>query len=188
MAPDRLARRLREVDRLAAHRELGAVHPCEVEQVADEPLQATRLQHDRARRLVGVERTVGETLGVAADGGQRRLQLVAHREQEVALGLARRGQLLGHLVERERQRGELARSLGRQRIVPLVGGQGARRVGDAPDRTHDRAGDEERHRRGEQHPDEPGQQQVDEERTPRATSGSPAAAGSARGCGSVRYE
>ena len=53
-----------------------------------------------ARRLVGLERAVGEPLGIAADRGQRRLQLVADREQEVALGLARGRQLLGHLVER----------------------------------------------------------------------------------------
>ena len=62
----------------------------------------------------GVERALGEPFRVAADRGQRRLQLVADREQEVALGLARRGELLGHLVER------LARAR-RARSCPSVG-------------------------------------------------------------------
>ena len=90
---------------------------------------------DRPRGLVGVERAVGEALGVAADRRQRRLQLVAHREQEVALGLARRGELLGHLVERLRERGELARALARQRLValarPRARGSRRRRAGSA---------------------------------------------------------
>ena len=156
-----------EVDRLAAHGELGAVHAGQVEQVTDEPLQPARLEADDARRLIGAERAVGEALGVAADRCQRRLQLVAHREQEVALGLARGGQLLGHLVERHRERCELARAAGGQRLMPLVGCESARGVGHPPDRAHDRAGDEERDGRREQDPDEPRQQQVAEERPPR---------------------
>ena len=43
---------------------------------------------DRPRRLLRRERALGEALGVAADRGQRRLQLVADREQEVPLALA----------------------------------------------------------------------------------------------------
>ena len=72
---------------------------------------------DRARASSGVERSVGQALGVAADRRQRRLQLVADREQEVPLGLARGRELLRHLVERLRERGDLGRSLLRQRLV-----------------------------------------------------------------------
>ena len=120
VAADRLTCDLGEIDGLVANRELGPVHASEVEQVADEPLESPRLEPDRAGRLVGTERTVGETFRVAANRGQRRLQLVADREQEVPLGLARSRELLGHLIERQRAR----RARGSRRWAT---GHGARR-------------------------------------------------------------
>ena len=147
VARDRLARDLREVDGLVRDRELVPVHPREVEQVADEPLEPPRLEEDRPRSLVGAERALAEALGVAADRGERRLQLVADREQEVALALARGRELRRHLVEGLRQRRELARALLRQRRRRLAGGEGVARLGDAAHGPHDRAGDDERRAR-----------------------------------------
>ena len=94
MAPRGLARDLGEIDGLVAHLELAAVHAREIEEIADEPFEATRLDRDRPGSLVRLEGAVGQALRVAADRGQRRLELMAHREQEVALGLARGGELL----------------------------------------------------------------------------------------------
>ena len=54
---DGLAGDVEQVDRLAAHRELAAVHPGQIEQVVDEPLEPSRLDERssgrprRARRL-----------------------------------------------------------------------------------------------------------------------------------------
>ena len=81
---------------------------------------------------------------VPADRRQRRLQLVAHGEQERTLGVARRSELLDHLVERLGERGELGRAFGLERLVTLVGGERARGRRDALDRTHDRAREQER--------------------------------------------
>ena len=85
VAPRSLARDLGEVDRLRPHRELGTVHAREVEQVANEPLEPAALGADDARRLSRLERALGEPFRVAADRGQRRLQLMADREQERTL-------------------------------------------------------------------------------------------------------
>ena len=54
---------------------------------------------------------VVDALGVAADRGQRRLELVADRQQEALFGLLRFGQLGVHVVERGRQLAQLARAL-----------------------------------------------------------------------------
>ena len=111
VAGDHLAGNLGEVDRLAPHRELVAVHPREVEQVVDEAFEPAGLDEDDPRRLLSRERSLREPLGVAADRGQRRLQLMADREQEGALARPRGCELVVHLVERAGERGELARSL-----------------------------------------------------------------------------
>ena len=113
------------------------------------------------------ERALTEALGVAADRRQRRLQLVAHREQEVPLGLTGVGELLGHLVERLREGRELAGAgLGKRRVRRSAASAWLA-VGDPPDRTGDRAGDEERERAGEGGARERGEQQVTQERLPR---------------------
>ena len=166
MARDGFACDRRQVDRLVAHRELAAVHAGEVEEVADESLEPAALDADHPRRLVGAERAVGESLGVAADRRQRRLQLVADREQEVALGLARGRELLRHLVERLRERRNLPGAFLRQRRLMLVGGECARGVGDTADRAGDRAGDQERERRRERRARERREQEVAQERLP----------------------
>ena len=92
---------LGQVDLARMDGEVGAVHPGEVEQVADESPEPLGLGGDRLRRLLGADRPVAQRLRVAGDRGQRRLQLVADREQERALRLARPGELLGEVVERD---------------------------------------------------------------------------------------
>ena len=101
--------RSRQVDRLAADAELHLVHPRQVEQVADEALQSLRLADDRRRGLLGGQHSFGEALGIAADRSQRRLQLVADREQERPFRLARLRQRDRDLVEALREQRELAR-------------------------------------------------------------------------------
>ena len=74
--------RLAEVDGLLAHRERLAAEPGEVEEIADEALQASRLALDHGGGARPLEHAVLERLGMPADRGQRRLQLVADRQEE----------------------------------------------------------------------------------------------------------
>ena len=67
-----------EVDRLGADGEGAPAEPGEVEEVADQPFEASRLPLDHDPRRRRLEHTVLESLRVPADRGQRRLQLVAH--------------------------------------------------------------------------------------------------------------
>ena len=53
-----LARNRREIDRLATHLERVPVHPRQVEQVADEPLEPLRLDQDRVRGDLGRKRSL----------------------------------------------------------------------------------------------------------------------------------
>ena len=88
MARRHFVRDLQQLDRLAPHVEFVPVHAREVEQVADEPLEAPPLDEDRLRRSLGREGAVGKSFRVTSDRGQRRLQLVADREQEAPFRLA----------------------------------------------------------------------------------------------------
>ena len=81
-----------------------------------EPLEPRRLGRDRRRCLARLDRAVLHRLGVAADRGQRRLQLVADREQERALRLARLRELRREIVERRRERRELGGALDGHRL------------------------------------------------------------------------
>ena len=71
-----------EVDLARVTENDALVEPREVEEVADEPLEPLRLLHDDAGGLRHGHHAVEERLAVAADRGERRLQLVADREQE----------------------------------------------------------------------------------------------------------
>ncbi len=146
----RLARDRIQIDPLPANAELRLAHAREIEHVADEPLEATRLGDDRRRRLVGGKRSVLQAFRVASDRGQRRLQLVADREQEGALRLACLRELDGHLVEALCQQRQLARALDRdERRLPGGARQPARRLGHPAHRPRDRAGEQERDQRCE---------------------------------------
>ena len=90
-------------------RELAAVEPRQVEEIADEAFEPARFGADHvrgplARVGVGVvERAVGERFGVAADRRERRPEVVRDREQERALTSTRLLELGRHLVERGRR-------------------------------------------------------------------------------------
>ena len=86
------------------------VQPRQVEQVAHEPLEPLRLGDHDGADLLRRDHAVEQRLAVAADRRERRLQLVADREQERALGVARAVELVGHLVERGRERLHLVRA------------------------------------------------------------------------------
>ena len=62
---------LAEVDRLSAGGEGAAAEAREVEQVADEPLDAARLALDHQAGRVGLEHAVLEGFRVPPDRGQR---------------------------------------------------------------------------------------------------------------------
>ena len=104
-----------EVDLLDVERERARLEAGEVEQVADQPLQAPGLgEHDLERRLLlvlAVDHAVRDRLHVPLDRRQRRAQLVRDAHQEVALVLARLLQLARHLLEAQRQLAELVRAL-----------------------------------------------------------------------------
>ena len=140
-------RELREIERLGANRERAAAEPREVEQVADEPLEASRLPLDHEPRRLRLEHAVLERLRVAADRRQRRLQLVADREQEGALGVLCLVELAREVVERARERRDLSRPRDGQRVGPLARGEGTARLGDARDGSRDGAREQERDER-----------------------------------------
>ncbi len=142
------------------------VHPGEIEQVADEALEPARFEEDRASRVVGREGPLAEPLGITANRRQRRLQLVADREQEVPLALTGRGKLVGHLVERLRQRGELSRTLLGDPARRLSCRKRVARLGHPPHRPDDRTRDPEREHRGKDRPRKAGKEQIAEERPP----------------------
>ena len=114
----------------------------------------------------GVDDAVGEPLGVAADRGQRRLQLVADREEERALGVLGAVQLLRELVERGRELAELGRALDRKGIGALALREAAARLGDPGDRPGDRAREQEGDDGREHGADQRGEREADEERLP----------------------
>ena len=116
VAVGHLARRSRKIDAFPLDAELAAVHAREVEQVPNKPFQPVCLATDGRRRLVHRERIFLEAFRVAANRSQRRLQLVAHGEQERSLSLARALQLLRHFVERKGELRELRRAFSRERF------------------------------------------------------------------------
>ena len=155
----RFRRRRREVDRPGMHAEFALVHPREIEQVADQPLEPPGLLRDRLGRLLDADRAVAQRLVVAADRRQRCLQLVRDRQEELALGGPRPLELDGRVVERLRQRAQLRRALNRQRLGHLAARELSRRGSHPPHRLRDPASQEERNRRSECHPDEPADQE-----------------------------
>ena len=150
VAADRVVDHLGEVDLGVVHAEVGAVHPREVEQVADEPLEPPRLGGDGRRRFSRVHGAVLDRLGIAADRGERRLQLVADREEEVPLGLLRLPELRGELVEGAGERRDLGCTLDRHRLWMRAAREAPGRGRDAADRTRDAAREQERGECGEE--------------------------------------
>ena len=116
VATDDVLGHLGQVDLGVVHAEIGPVHPREVEQVVDQALEPPRLGRHGRRRLPRVDGAVLDGLRVAADRGQRRLQLVADREEEVPLRLLRPAELRGELVERDGEGRDLGGALDRHRL------------------------------------------------------------------------
>ena len=103
---------------------------------------------------------------MAADRGQRRLQLVADGQQERALRILGAVQLLGELVERRRELAQLGRALDGQRLGALALRQPAARLGDARYRLRDRPREQEGDDRGEHRADGGGDREPHEEGVP----------------------
>ena len=159
-------RELAEVEVLGGDGERPAPEPCQVEQVADEPLEASRLALDHGAGPRRLEDAVTNAFGVAADRRQRGLELVAHREQERALRVLRPLELGGQVVERAGETGDLRRPLDGERRGARPGRELGARVRDARDRAGDRTGEEPRDDRGERGADDAGERQPDDERPP----------------------
>ena len=166
MALDRLLDHAGKIDGLAGDREARTSEPREVEQIGDQPLEPIGLGADDPRRLGRRDRLLLERLRVPADRGQRRPQLVADRLEEASLRLAGARELVGHLVERRPEVGQLVLAPDGHRHAGLArreapGGrrQLADRAGEAPR-------EQEREHHGEQDPAEAGEQQASHERPP----------------------
>ena len=78
-----------QIHRPPGEREGPGPQPRQVQQVVHEPVEPASLGLDRPARGRRVRRgAVGQCLRPAADRGQRRAQVVGHRQQEVPLGVA----------------------------------------------------------------------------------------------------
>ena len=89
-------------------RELSRFEPGEIEQVAHEAFEAPRLGEDDVGRGARVgSGAVGDRLRIAADRGERRAQVVGHRQQELLLEALRPFERRGHRVDRAGEVGEL---------------------------------------------------------------------------------
>ena len=159
-------RHLAEIDLLGPDRERAATQASQVEQVADEPLEPPRLALDHRARPGRLQHAVLERLGMTADRRQRGLQLVADGEEKRLLGLLRPLELGREVVERRGERRDLARPGRAERLGVLARRQGAARVGDARDRSRDRAREEQRDDRRERRSDETRDPEADGERGP----------------------
>ena len=157
---------LAEVDRLGARGEGAAAEAREVEQVADEALEAACLALDHQTGGVGLEHAVLEGFRVPPDRGQRRLQLVADREEEGALGVLGLLELGREVVERRRERRDLPRPVHGQRLGVLACRERAARLGDARDGPGDGAREGEGDEPGERRSHEAGETEPERERRP----------------------
>ena len=143
----------------------------EIENVADEPLEAHRLGGDdvvrRVLQLRVVDEPVPQRVDVTLDRGQRRPELVRDGHQELALALLGGREPRRHLVEPLGEQADLvAAASGRDanRIVPLrdlVGRTGQRQHGAG-----DPARQPPRERAREQGPDAEGGCEPADERQP----------------------
>ncbi len=157
-------RDLGEVDLARVHAEVGAVHAREVEEITDEPLEPRRFDDDRCCNVLRIERAVLQRLRIAADRGERRLQLVADGEQERLLRLTCATELLGEVVERNRERRELGGTLDRHRLGARAAREASCSLGDAMHGPRDPAREQERGERGERAAHERGDEQAVDER------------------------
>ncbi len=128
-----------------------ALDALEREQVVGEPAQPLGLERDRreeALLVLGVDVAVEQRLGGAADGGERRAQLVAHVRDELRLAplldlelVDRRVDLGRHLVERLGDDARLARALDLGADAVVARGERCRRRAEPLERRHERVRD-----------------------------------------------
>ncbi len=133
VAADGVVGDLGQVDLRIVDAEVGAVHARQVEQVAHQPPEALGLDGEHVGRLLRAHHPLAQRLGIPADRGQRRLQLVADREEEASLRRASRCELLGELVEGEGERGQLGGTFDRQRLRMRAAREAPARRGDPRD-------------------------------------------------------
>ena len=107
-----------------------------------------------------------ESLRVSADRRERRLELVADRKEEGSVGLLGLDQLVGHVVERSGEHGELVRPLHRNVPGRLACGQPSAGGRHPADRAEDRSSQDQRCAGGHDRPDQAGDQEAAEERLP----------------------
>ena len=150
-APAALSHTVDQVDLLHVERELARLEMREVEQVADQALQAAGLgEHDLERRLLlvlALDDAVRDRLHVALDGGQRRAQLVRDAHQEVALVLARLLELARHVLEAQRELAELVGALRGELHVVVAAGDALARGRQLLHRARDAAAQQQRDER-----------------------------------------
>ncbi len=159
-------RPLAEVERLGADRERAAAQPGEVEKVADEPLEPPCLALDHPRRSDRLQDAVLEGLRMAADRGQRGLELVADGEQERPLRILCARELVREVVERRGERRCLPWTGHRQRLGMLTRRERTAGIGHAGDRPRDGTGEEQRDDPRQRRSHEPGEAEPEREGRP----------------------
>ena len=143
-----------EIDLIGLEAEALGLQPGEVEQVADEAVEAHRLGGDRGvgELLLGLvlEDAVDERVDLAADGGQGRAQLVRDAHQELPLRVARLREPHGHVREGAVDHPDLVGAPGIERHDLIAAGDGPGRQGEAAQRAHEaqaeHQGEDDRHR------------------------------------------
>ena len=133
--PSRLGDQSSQVHGAQVEAEVVRAEPREVEQVAHEAVQPLRLALHPSADLLHLragDDAVGERLGEAGDGGERRTQLVRHGHQEVALAgfaVLQRG---GETVERRRHLRNLERPFDRDACFAVPCRHGPGHLGGTP--------------------------------------------------------
>ena len=155
-----------EVERLTSDGERASPQTGEIEEIADEPLEPARLAADHCADAGRLEDPVLERLGMAADRGERCLELVADRQQERPLSLLCALELVREMVEGRCQRRGLSRPGDREPLGPLALCERTARHGHARDRPCYRTREEQRDEGGERRSDEAGQPEPERERCP----------------------
>jgi len=161
----RVAHELPQVHLAEVEPEVVGTGTGEVEQVRHQPLHASGLRLDRPAGLGGVGDTLADRLGETADAGQRRPQLVAHRQQEVPFTTLAGRERLGEHVQGVRQVGDLVRAVLDEPDGPVAGRQPVRSISSPDEGVRETPGQPEadQHRRAE--PEREGQGQLAEHGT-----------------------
>ena len=143
MTSEGIASDLAQVDGNQHGIERVAAQARQVEEVADQPFEPLRLALDHLSCAVWFDHAVAQSFGVTANRSQRRLQLVADREEKRALRVLSVAKFLGQVVERRGKLPQLHRPVDGQWLGVLSLGEPPARGCGAAHRARDGACEQE---------------------------------------------